>query len=109
MASLEYVIGDKPILHLFVKRTNAQLVDQPAGYPKIEIDKITAVGKTSIVISTTMTEDVNGEYKYEWDTTGEDAGYYKARYESKVDWQSAYGFDIIRLKSTAETYDGYGV
>ena len=102
--------GEKVILQAFVQNLAGDLIDQPTDWPKIQILKVETGSVTEVLAQTAMNEDVDGEYYYEWTApdTASAAGFYKVRYEAKIDGITYYGYDVVRIKSREDRYDGWG-
>jgi len=96
------------ILQSFIKDRGGNLVDQPSGYPKITIYLMEGTGSTEVVAETQMSEDVNGEYYYEWTLPTTTPGTYKARVVASIDGVDFSGFDVIHVKLAEDQYSGEG-
>lgn len=95
------------VLNLIVKNRAGSLEDQTSPYPTINIFRMNGTSSTEVLAATLMSEDVAGEYQYEWDVDNTPA-IYKAKYIMLIDGVVHSGYDLIRVTSPEDKYRGYG-
>ena len=85
-------------LHAFCVGRTGALLEQPAGYPKLQIKKVKEDDTTEVILTVNgMTKDINGEHFYNW-VPPNSPGHFKVRYEIKDGDNVYYGYDEIDVR-----------
>jgi hypothetical protein len=93
---------DRVTLQALVLNQKGSSISQPAGYPKIRINRINNSTITHILNTSSLTHDQNGEYFYNW-TAPSTLGFYKVRYEALINNVVVSGYDSVKVIDYANT------
>ena len=88
--------GDKIVLHAIIINSSGNLEPQPLGLPELMITKVDETGTESVLVASSLTQDIPGEYYYIWEAPST-LGYYKARYRVSIESEITFGYDFLEV------------
>lgn len=95
--------GDRVVLQALVLNQEGSSVNQVAPYPKMFITRIDSTSAIQILSKSSLTEDIDGEYYYNW-IAPSTLGFYKVRYEAIIDDGLVRGYDSVEVQDPTEVF-----
>jgi hypothetical protein len=95
--------GNRVVLQAIVLNQEGSCVNQVAPYPKLYITRIDTSTTINILNVSSLSEDINGEYYYNW-VAPSTLGFYKVRYEAIIDDGLVRGYDTVEIQDPLEVF-----